>query len=88
MPSRLEIYRERAEACRRTAASVSAGDRDRWLEVAEQWTKMAEFVERELELAEQWTRMARELESISTAQAAATIGQQQQQAQPKKGEDS
>jgi hypothetical protein len=47
MSSRLEIFQERAKACRRNAASAEkASERQRWLKLAEQWEKMADEEEK------------------------------------------
>jgi hypothetical protein len=38
-----QIYRERAEACRREAAKVAnLNEREQWLALAAEWTKMAD----------------------------------------------
>jgi hypothetical protein len=47
MPSRLEVYQERAETCRRNAASAeNAAERNHWLTLAEQWTEIADEEEK------------------------------------------
>ena len=49
MRTRTEIYREKAESCRRAAESTaSPALRDRLVKLAEQWSAMADEAERGL----------------------------------------
>jgi len=53
MPEPAEIYRKKAEDCRREAErAVSALDRQRWLQLAGDWMKLVEARERWNEVAD------------------------------------
>jgi len=42
-PTRVELYRAKAELCRQQAVlPQNAAQKDRWLKLAEQWSKLAD----------------------------------------------
>ena len=53
LPDAVEIYRRKADDCRREAErAVSPLDRQRWLQLAGDWMKLAEARERWNEVAD------------------------------------